>query len=88
MSAKWLVSNGLVSLYRKILSPILHAVYGPAYGCRFVPSCSEYFGDAIETHGLVKGGGLGLRRICRCHPWGGPAGFDPVPEEIQGHHGS
>jgi len=77
MSVKWLVSNGLVSLYRKFLSPILHAVYGPAYGCRFVPSCSEYFGDAIETHGLVKGGGMGLRRICRCHPWGG-AGYDPV----------
>ena len=78
MSAKWLVSNGLVSLYRKILSPILHTIYGPAYGCRFVPSCSEYFGDAIETHGLMKGGGIGLRRICRCHPWS-EAGFDPVP---------
>lgn len=78
MSAKWLVSNGLVNLYRKFLSPILHAVSGPGYGCRFVPSCSEYFGDAVETHGLVKGGGLGLRRICRCHPWS-EAGYDPVP---------
>jgi len=84
MSAKWLVSNGLVSLYRKILSPILHAVFGPAFGCRFVPSCSEYFGEAIETHGLVKGGGLGVWRICRCHPWS-QAGFDPVPER---NHGS
>lgn len=83
MSAKWLVSNGLVSLYRKIVSPILHAVFGPAFGCRFVPSCSEYLGDAIETHGLVKGGGLGLRRICRCHPWS-DAGFDPVPERKYG----
>jgi putative membrane protein insertion efficiency factor len=80
MSTKWLVSNGLVNLYRKIISPILHAVYGPTAGCRFVPSCSEYFGRAVETHGLWKGGGMGVRRICRCHPWGGAAGFDPVPE--------
>ncbi|MBS1963373.1 MAG: membrane protein insertion efficiency factor YidD [Bdellovibrionales bacterium] len=80
MTAKWLVSNGLVSLYRKALSPILHAVYGPAYGCRFVPSCSEYFGNAVEAHGVLKGGAMGLRRICRCHPLGG-SGFDPVPAE-------
>jgi uncharacterized protein len=78
MKLKWLVSNGLVSLYRKIISPIIHTVCGPAFGCRFEPTCSEYFGDAIETFGIVKGGGLGLRRICRCHPWGG-SGFDPIP---------
>lgn len=78
MSAKWLVSNALVSLYRKILSPFLHAIAGPMFGCRFEPTCSVYVGEALETHGLARGGWLGLRRICRCQPWGG-AGFDPVP---------
>lgn len=92
MSVKWLVSNGLVSLYRKIISPLLHALYGPAFGCRYVPSCSEYLEGAIEIHGLVKGGELAFRRICRCHPWA-EAGFDPVPETVgkmknEGHHGS
>lgn len=82
MSVKWLVSNGLVSLYRKILSPFLHAAVGPAYGCRFTPTCSQYFGDALEEHGVLRGGWIGLRRVCRCHPWGG-AGDDPVPAAVK-----
>lgn len=47
--------------------------------CRFVPSCSAYAITAIERHGVAKGGWLALRRIARCHPWGGH-GHDPVPE--------
>ncbi len=47
--------------------------------CRFVPSCSTYALEAIETHGALRGGALAVRRVCRCHPWGGH-GFDPVPE--------
>ena len=46
--------------------------------CRFAPSCSEYAQEAIVRHGPVRGGWLALRRIVRCHPWGG-SGFDPVP---------
>jgi putative membrane protein insertion efficiency factor len=46
--------------------------------CRFTPSCSAYAIEAIERHGAMTGGALALRRILRCHPWGG-SGFDPVP---------
>jgi putative membrane protein insertion efficiency factor len=47
--------------------------------CRFVPSCSNYALDALERHGAVRGSVLTLRRLARCHPWGGH-GWDPVPE--------
>ncbi|MFN8613417.1 MAG: membrane protein insertion efficiency factor YidD [Vulcanimicrobiota bacterium] len=46
--------------------------------CRFTPSCSEYTRQAIEKYGLVKGGWLGTKRICRCQPFY-PGGHDPVP---------
>lgn len=46
--------------------------------CRYWPSCSAYAIEALQTHGAGKGGWLILRRLCRCHPWGGE-GFDPVP---------
>ena len=46
--------------------------------CRYAPSCSEYAMDAVEAHGAARGGWLALRRICRCHPWGG-SGYDPAP---------
>jgi putative membrane protein insertion efficiency factor len=46
--------------------------------CRYVPTCSSYALEAVEVHGFAKGGWLGVRRICRCHPWGSH-GFDPVP---------
>jgi hypothetical protein len=61
-----------VHLYRWTLSPLL------GRQCRFHPSCSAYALEAIECHGAAKGWELALRRILRCHPWGG-AGFDPVP---------
>jgi len=47
--------------------------------CRFDPSCSNYALDALEHHGAARGSWLTLRRIVRCHPWGG-SGWDPVPE--------
>jgi putative membrane protein insertion efficiency factor len=46
--------------------------------CRYLPSCSEYALEALETHGALRGGWLTLRRLGRCHPWGG-FGYDPVP---------
>lgn len=53
------------------------AVFPPA--CRFSPTCSAYAIDALRTHGVARGGLLALKRISRCHPWGGQ-GHDPVPE--------
>lgn len=64
---------GLIRLYQLVLSPLL------GQRCRFYPSCSQYTLEAIERHGPVKGGWLGLRRVCRCHPLN-PGGHDPVPE--------
>ena len=47
--------------------------------CRFDPTCSQYALDAVRSRGAFRGGWLALRRICRCHPWGG-WGYDPVPQ--------
>lgn len=64
--------RGLVWLYQKLISPFL------GLNCRFQPSCSAYAEEALREHGAVRGGWLALRRIGRCHPWGG-SGYDPVP---------
>ena len=65
-----------VKLYQKFISPLKRT---PC--CRFTPTCSQYAIEAIEKHGPVKGLYLAVRRILRCHPWGGH-GYDPVPEEF------
>jgi putative membrane protein insertion efficiency factor len=76
----------LLKIYKLTLSPFLAALTGGAgTGCRFTPTCSEYFVQAIEAHGLLLGAWLGLKRLCRCHPWGG-SGYDPVPERLQKNH--
>jgi len=67
-----------VRFYQWTLAPFLTWIGGPGAGCRFEPSCSHYFLEAVETHGIVRGGWLGCKRIGRCHPWGG-CGCDPVP---------
>jgi len=61
-----------VYFYKYCISP-----FTPA-SCRFAPTCSEYALQAIKRYGPFKGGYLAIRRILRCHPWGGH-GFDPVP---------
>jgi putative membrane protein insertion efficiency factor len=62
----------LVRGYQRLLSPLLGG------RCRFAPSCSVYAIEALQRHGAVRGGWLSLRRLLRCHPWGG-CGDDPVP---------
>ncbi len=62
----------LIRFYQKCISPLLPNV------CRYKPSCSEYFIEALMIYGVIKGSFLGIRRIMRCHPWGG-SGYDPVP---------
>ena len=65
------IAVGLLRAYKLIVSPLLPSA------CRFHPTCSEYMKDAIAKHGVVKGVGLGLRRLSRCHPFH-EGGFDPV----------
>jgi len=65
--------RGLVWIYRYAISPLIGA------NCRYQPTCSAYAEEALRKHGAFKGGWLALRRIGRCHPWGG-SGYDPVPE--------
>ncbi len=68
----------LIRLYQKGISPL----FPPK--CRFVPTCSSYAVQAIERFGVFRGGFLALKRLSRCHPWGGH-GYDPVPEKKEKH---
>jgi putative membrane protein insertion efficiency factor len=61
-----------IRLYQKSVSPYLPSA------CRYLPTCSHYVQDAIERYGAIRGTWLGLKRLARCHPWGG-RGYDPVP---------
>jgi uncharacterized protein len=69
-----------IRLYRWTVSPLLAFLFGPAGGCRFTPSCSQYAMDAIGSQGALAGSRLAARRICRCHPWG-DGGHDPAPKK-------
>ncbi|MCC5021926.1 MAG: membrane protein insertion efficiency factor YidD [Candidatus Synoicihabitans palmerolidicus] len=69
---------GLIRGYQCAISPILPALFGPNYGCRFHPTCSHYAAGAIREHGAVFGTGLAVGRLLKCTPFH-PDGFDPVP---------
>lgn len=71
-SAPAWVLVGLISGYRKFVSPLLGA------RCRFYPSCSAYALEAVKVHGAGRGSWLAVRRVGRCHPFH-PGGLDPVP---------
>ena len=61
----------LVRAYRLLLSPYLPP------SCRYQPTCSQYAKEALDKYGALKGGMIALKRISRCHPWGGN-GYDPL----------
>lgn len=63
---------GLVRFYQICISPLTPP------SCRFTPTCSQYALEALRRYGIIKGGWLTLKRLSRCHPWGG-SGYDPVP---------
>lgn len=62
---------GIIRGYQKFISPL----FPPT--CRFYPTCSSYFIQAVEKYGVIKGGFLGIKRILKCHPFN-PGGYDPL----------
>lgn len=68
---------GLVRFYQLAISPLFPA------SCRYLPTCSQYTIEALRIHGFWRGSWLGIKRIARCHPWGG-SGYDPVPPKKGG----
>lgn len=75
MLGKWVAMpmRALIAVYRYGISPFI------AGSCRYHPSCSSYAEEALATHGGFRGGLIALKRMVRCHPWGGH-GYDPVPD--------
>jgi putative membrane protein insertion efficiency factor len=67
-----------IFLYRWFVSPFTGA------SCRHLPTCSHYALEAMQSHGAGRGLWLTVRRLARCHPWGG-SGYDPVPQADDGH---
>ena len=62
----------IIRAYQLVISPMLGS------NCRFMPTCSEYTMGSLKEYGLVKGTFLSIKRIGKCHPWGGQ-GYDPIP---------
>ena len=71
-----LALRGMIRAYQLLVAPVLPP------SCRFYPTCSHYAAEAVERHGPWQGARLALRRLLRCHPWGG-FGYDPVPTELR-----
>jgi putative membrane protein insertion efficiency factor len=66
----------LIQIYKILISPFL------GYNCRYLPTCSDYSIEALKNFGFIKGITLILKRILKCHPWGG-GGFDPIKKQIK-----
>ena len=66
----------LFNIYKNTLSILLRLLFGK--GCRFTPTCSEYTVAAIEKYGIIKGTGMGARRVLKCHPYSKASYYDPV----------
>jgi len=66
----------IIKFYQFFISPFL------GQNCRYIPSCSEYAIESLKIYGPLKGFYLAIKRIFKCHPWGGK-GFDPVPSKIK-----
>lgn len=77
MLDRWIAMpmRALIAVYRYGVSPFI------AGSCRYHPSCSAYAEEALSAHGAARGSWLALKRMIRCHPWGGH-GYDPVPEQV------
>jgi len=70
----------IVKIYKLFISPLL------GNNCRYLPTCSEYFIDSLNEHGVIKGSLKGIKRILSCHPikfFGGGDGFDPVKKKAK-----
>ena len=70
------VALAVVRAYQLSIRPLLSGQ------CRYLPTCSQYAAEAIATHGALRGGWMGMRRVMRCHPFGG-SGLDPVPQLLK-----
>ena len=66
----------IIKIYQFIFSPLI------GKNCRYLPTCSEYAMESLKLHGLLRGSFFAIRRILKCHPFGGH-GFDPIPKRKQ-----
>ena len=66
----------IIKIYQFIISPLI------GKNCRYLPTCSEYTIESLKLHGLLRGSFFAIRRILKCHPFGGH-GFDPIPKRKQ-----
>jgi uncharacterized protein len=69
------IALAIIRVYKIGLSPLF------AGSCRYTPGCADYMSESISRFGFVRGGWLGTKRLCKCHPFGGH-GFDPVPTDV------
>ena len=75
MSPASRIALALIRVYKIVLSPLF------AGSCRYTPGCADYMSESISRFGFLRGGWLGTKRLCKCHPLGGH-GFDPVPDPL------